>query len=220
LIGYQLRDYDYTTQSYTNTIPESMKLMSYDQGETVYYKNLPLGEHNNFSFVLLYSDRLTSTSNRLMFYVIEDHSTRIIKTFNYTISLLSASNPTGRPDILILNNSLIGLNRGELIIFNLNDEDNYVQRSELLNLKTMNAINCSLNHDSFGTVSNKKPIIKFDYTVGHGENPEPKKLTYEHGSIIIGDYDSLSQAYSLLGLGTAPSNADFIKGVASVCAKQ
>jgi hypothetical protein len=205
-----------------NIIPESMKLMSYDQGETVYYKNLQLGEHNAFSLVLLYSDRLTPTSNRFMFYVIEDPSTRIIKTFNYTINLIGAKNPVIngiiRTDRLVMNNSFIGLNAGQLKMFNINDINDYVQLSSLMDFYTMNAINCSFNHDSFGIVSNKKPIIKFDYQVGYGE--DPSSITYIQGSIIIGDYDSLSQAYNTLDLGTAPSNIDFIRGVVSYCAKQ
>ena len=215
LIGFQLRDYDYATQAYTNIMPSSMKLMSYYQNETFYYKTISAG-NNKLSLIMLYSDKAGSTnSHKFIFYAIkEDPSTNLIKNFNYTISLLSARNSEiyGKSNEIIINNSFIGLNREKFEMINPND---FMKKSNLMDLKSMNAIDCLINHDTFGTLLAKKPIIKFDYSIEHGNYPG---TNWDHGSIIIGDYDNATQAYTELELGNAPSDTGFARGVVSICA--
>jgi hypothetical protein len=209
LIGYQLRDYDYTTPAYANTIPLSMKIMNYNQDESVFFKRFNI-EDNAVSLVMLYSDKLTSTTNRLMFYVI-DNSISVnnpVRSNDFNISLMQGSMVA--PGLISLSNSLIPIS--------VIKKNPYEQISSLMNLKSILGVtDCSTNHNQFYQEVNKKPVLKIDYSIHYGGNAyEATSWSSLSGTIIIGDYNSPTEINSALGT-TLSTTSNFVKGVVSIC---
>lgn len=213
LIGYQLKDYDYTTPAYTNIIPMDMKLMNYNQGESVFFKRFNIGSDDDaLSFIMLYSDKLTLATNRLMFYII-DHSVtenNPVRSNYFNISLIKGNN--------IPSTTFIALN-STIIPISVIKKDAYEQISSLMNLKSISGVvDCSKNYNSFGQEVNKKPILKIDFNIKYGGNSiDPTTFESLTGTIIVGDYNNIGEinsAYPGLGLN---ENDNFVKGVVSIC---
>jgi hypothetical protein len=214
LIGYQLNDPDYLADSYANTLPVSMKVMSYNDDETLFYKKVAIGEDNTCNLIVLYSDKLTPSTNRLMIYTIDDNKSDNVVKYNYfNISVMQGQRIQSNKIYLDTTASIVKqiINSYD----SLPSPKTYAQLSELLNLKGLGAIDCSINSNLFGQEINKKPILKIDYTIGYGEKSNIESVAYTSGTIIIGDYNTLAEANNALG-GTG-FTGDFKKGVVSVC---
>jgi hypothetical protein len=208
LIGYQLKDYDYATAQYLSTIPASMKIMSYNEGESVFFKRFDIGD-NAYSLIILYSDALTPLADRLMFYII-DHKggNNAVRSDYFNISLLSGN-------IIASNKIMLNSTINQISLIK---KDSYEQLSSLINLKSVAGVyDCSANYNVFGQEVNKKPVLKIDFDIKYGGN-EASPLTYQSsaGTVIISDYASIAEANLALGTSLS-SSANFVRGVVSVC---
>ncbi|MFA5743962.1 MAG: hypothetical protein WC936_04005 [Candidatus Nanoarchaeia archaeon] len=208
LIGFQLKDYDYLTASYTNTMPYDMKLMNYDQDESVFLKRFDIGD-NAFSLIMLYSDQLTLSTDRLMFYIIDNNigPNNPVRSDYFNISLLTGSKITS--EMIKLNSTLSQITAIR--------KDDYEQISTLMNLKSVSGVNdCSKNYNQFYQEVDKKPVMKIDYEIKYGQAIEISSLDSLRGTIIVGDYNSIAEANSALGT-SLDTSANFVKGVVSIC---
>ncbi|MDD4353003.1 MAG: hypothetical protein PHN56_00955 [Candidatus Nanoarchaeia archaeon] len=208
LIGYQLKDYDYTTPSYTNIIPESMKLMSYYEDESVYFNKIEV-DGNEFTLVILYSDKLTLSTDRFMYYLIDSNpkGNSPIRANYFNISLIQATNVNSK---IVLGSTFVPVT--------VIKKDSYEQQSSLMDLKAISGVaDCSTNYNQFYQEINEKPVLKVDYLIKYGGNVyDPLSYSQTTGSIIIGDYDSIEEIETELKIQLSDSTTR-VKGVVSIC---
>lgn len=208
-------DFDYVTyQDFDNSIPNSMKLISYYENESLFMESVGSNE-----LIGMYTSPLgEAISDTLILYFFNNDETN--HYFEYNISLLNAT--TALTGEVVVDKGTFNL--ADTNKYNsFNEEDypytkNVGANTNLRNIISLgdqtDTVNCQVNSE------NVNPVLILDYE-DFDVNPLTGEFqsSYGSGSIVIGDYDSLNDANTALGTTIRPG-ASFIKGVVNICYKR
>jgi hypothetical protein len=206
---------DYTSyETLTKDIPESMNVISYYSNESLFTQPV----YTSNELIGVYSSPIEGaiTDTLILYFFNEDSKAHF---FEYNISLLNATFSITQETIVHKNLKQVSTN--QYYEPSLDPDDYPYTRAVAAgsNLKvtirlgeqTTNVFGCS------GNIGGVKPILVIDYADYDIDIATGDKLSvYDSGSIIIGDYDSLSNLYSELG-ATYRQGAEFVKGVVNIC---
>ncbi len=214
-IGYNV---DITYDNSESDIPNSMKLISYNENESLFVKNIDLGADGNLYLVGLFSSNEESIDyGKLLLFLISNSDSDDEYVLQYNISLVDSANYDN------YHRKLTNLND-----YADNDDYSLEGKGDYIFLKRTLAgmdyvVKC-------GPDESERPALIIDYYIGKNPHTDSDNNLIiddvESGSIVIANYSNenefrnkMSALVSSKG-GSSWSISKFVKGVVSLCYKR